>query len=208
MKIIEHKTEEVEAEKESINFNALIYDNRTIIYSVLFYVAGLIFGAFIYAKFNGDALNSLILSGISDKFLQQLVNDLARYYLIFAITVLLGICLIGFPVINIIPLLLGFETAVRVTYYYFNYGMRGLGYTLLMIAPFSCVLLTVIILSIEKSFALSKTIYNITVKKQFDEQGISYKSYFKSYLLYGILIGLSALADATATTSLGGIITL
>jgi hypothetical protein len=206
MTINELKTDEAEV-KEKIDISVQFLKNKTLIFSMLFYTAGLIFGAFLYAKFKGDALNSLILAGNSDIFLQQLINDLSRYYLIFAITVLLGICLIGFPVINVIPMLIGFETAVKITYYYCGYGMHGFGYSLLMIAPFSCLLLTIVMLAINKSYALSKQIYNLTVKKtECDE--INYKSYLISYLIYGVLLLISALADATATTALGGIIKL
>ncbi len=204
----EKENEKAEPKKEKINIISIFKKNKTIIYSIFFYSAGLLFGAFIYKKFQGDTIDSLIISGSYSLFLQQFFHNLARYYLVFSITVLLGICLIGFPIINVIPIILGFETAIRISYYYCNFGIRGFGYSMLMIAPFACLLLTIIILTISKSFELSKKIYDLTVKKDLDNVEINYKSYLRSYLIYGIMILIAAAADSVAATALGGIIVL
>lgn len=211
MQLFEEKnTDKTEpnVEKEKINYFALFKENRNYIYSFLFYVAGLIFGAVLYAKFSGEALNTLVIADKSEHLLQQFISVLSKYLLVFSVSVLLGICLIGFPLVNAVPLILGFETAVRITYYYCNYGIRGFGYTLLMIAPFACILMTIIMLTINKSFELSKRIYDLTVKRADCVEEINYKSYLKSYLFYGVFVIIAAFSDAVATVSLSEIIVL
>lgn len=213
MQLIVNGKEDIKPETEEISKNKidvfeLFSKYKSIIYSVLFYLSGLILGSVIYTKFQSDTLNKLILSGTSDELLTQFVNDLSRYSLAFAASVLLGLCVLGFPVINFVPLLLGLLSASNISYYYCAYGIKGFGYSMLLIAPFSALLLTLIILTISKSFELSKRIYDITVKKDNQAVEINYKEYLKSILIYGIFIVLAAFLEALASTAIGGIIAL
>lgn len=196
-------------EKEPKKSPAEIFkENKTAFYSVLFYTAGLLLGAFIYVKCSGDALNELIKMLNSTEFLTAFINNLGFYFLVYAVTVLLGICLVGFPVIQIIPLVLGVQCGLETAYYYINFGIKGFGYNLLMIAPFVCSFLTLIIFTIEISYELSKSIYNITVNKNFDSEKIDYKKYLKKYLIYALIAVAVALVNSGVTAALSGIISI
>ena len=185
----------------------LFSENKTFIYSVLFYVAGLLCGSFIYRNCQNEVLNK-ILNSFDEDFVQLLLNNLSVYMLIFAISVLLGVCLVGFPVINFSPFVIGFEAGMKIAYYYVNYGVKGIGYSLLMVAPYVCLFLTIIVYSISMSYDLSKKIYNITIKKSDMSDEFHYKTYLKKYLAYAGLIVVSALVNTAVCTALNGIISI
>ena len=75
-----------------------------------------------------------------------------------------------------------------------------------MIEPFVCSFLTLIIFTIEISYELSKSIYNITVNKNFESEKIDYKKYLKKYLIYALIAVAVALVNSGVTAALSGII--
>lgn len=185
----------------------LFSENKTFIYSVLFYLAGLLAGSFVYKNCQNEVLNK-ILNSSNEDFLQLLMNNLSIYMLVFAISVLLGVCLVGFPVINLIPFIIGFEAGMKIAYYYIGYGVKGIGYSLLMVAPYVCLFLTVIVYSVSMSYDLSKRIYSITVKKSDMSEEFNYKTYLKKYLAYAGLIAIVAVINTAVCTALNGIISI
>lgn len=203
----EKENNEVMEKKEHKDLYTLFKENKTFIYSIMFYIAGLICGSLIYKKCQNDVLNE-VLSATNESFLQLFINNLSVYFLFFAISILLGLCLVGFPFINFIPMFLGFETGMKIAYYYINYNVKGVGYSLLMIVPFVCFYLTIIMYSISMSFDISKNIYNITVKKEEYDEEFNYKIYLKKYLIYATIIFLVALFNTIITTTLSGIVTI
>lgn len=211
MKITEtfQKSETKKEKKEpKKSIYEIFSENKTVIYSVIFFAAGLLCGALIYKKCRTDALDEIIQSAASNEFLNLFINNLGFYFFVFALTVLLGICLIGFPLINAIPFLIGFQSGLQVAYYYLNNGVKGFGYSLLMIAPFICSFLTVIMYTINLSSELSRKIYNMTLNKDTGGEKINYRSYLKKYALYALLIVVVALINSGVTASLSGIIAI
>ena len=196
----------IEIETEKKDWFELFTENKTFLYAVIFYAAGLFCGSYVYQKCQNDVLNN-VLAMSNNEFLQAFLNSLSLYMLIFAVSVLLGLCLVGFPVINIIPLVIGFEAGMKIAYYYINYGVKGIGYSFLMVAPFVCLFLTVIIHSVSISYEISKKIYDITIKKS-DVEDFNYKSYLKKYLLYAGMIIVVSLINTAVSTVLSGIIAI
>ena len=195
-----------EEEKEKKDLFELFSESKTFLYSVIFYAAGLFCGSYVYLKCQNEILNG-ILAAQNEDFLQSFLNNLSLYMLIFAVSVLLGVCLVGFPLLNMIPLLVGFESGMKVAYYYINHGIKGVGYSFLMVAPFVCLFLTVLIYSISMSYEMSKNIYEITVKKS-EIEGFSYKIYLKKYMLYAALIVVVSLVNTAVSSVLSGIIAI
>ncbi|MDE5605064.1 MAG: stage II sporulation protein M [Eubacterium sp.] len=189
------------------DFYTLFSENKTYIYSILFYIAGLLSGSFIYRNCQNEVLNK-VLNSSNEEFMQLLLNNLSIYMLVFAVSVLLGVCLVGFPIINAIPYIIGFEAGMKIAYYYINYGVKGIGYSLLMVAPYVCLFLTVVIYSVSMSFDLSKRIYQITVKKSDMSEEFNYKTYLKRYLAYAGLIAIVAVVNTAVCTALNGIISI
>lgn len=203
----EEENNEIIENKEHKDFYTIFKENKNFIYSIIFYIAGLICGSLIYKKCQNDVLNQ-VLASTNESFLQLFINNLSIYLLLFAISILLGLCLVGFPFINLIPMFLGFQTGMKIAYYYINYDVKGVGYTLLMIAPFVCFYLTIIMYSISMSYDISKNIYAITVKKEEIEEEFEYKKYLKKYLIYAVIILFVALFNTIITTTLSGIVTI
>ncbi len=205
LQINENKKEKKDPKK---SIYEIFSENKTVIYSIIFFAAGLLCGALIYKKCRTEALDEMIKSAVSNEFLNLFINNLGFYFFVFALTVLLGICLIGFPLINIVPFLIGFQAGLEIAYYYLNYSVKGFGYSLLMIAPFICTFLTVIMYTISLSSDLSRKIYNITLNKDIGCEKINYKSYMKKYALYALLIVVVALINSGVTSALSGIISI
>lgn len=198
---------EIKAKNTDFDLFEFIKRNNVLIYSVLFYSAGLLCGSFVYKRLESDVLNSLF-SVVKLTFGQELINNLSFYFLIFAVSVLMGICLIGFPFMNLIPFFFGVYIGMEISYYYITYGIKGFGFALLMVAPFACLFLTVLIQTISKSYVLSKRIYNITIKKSDTADNVDYKLYLKNFVMYGLIIILIAFINTGLSQALGTIISL
>ena len=185
----------------------IILDNKEYIYPALFYIAGLLLGSFCYNIVNNSALSKLIetafassVSGLFSLFL----NRFSLYFSVYVLCVFLGMCLIGFPFINIVPLLMGCEIAIKTAHYYVNFGVKGVGFAMLMIIPEGAAIATILIFSIKNSNALSKDIFSVAAKGETTQ--IDIKRYFRRYLIYGLIVCLTALINALASYLLGAII--
>lgn len=202
------KTEKVETKKEKKSFYEVFTEYKTVIYSSVFFAAGLLCGALLYKNCRTDALDEIIKTAAGNDFLNLFINNLGFYFLVFALTVLLGICLVGFPIINAVPLIIGVQAGLEIAYYYLNFGFKGFGYCILMIAPFVSSFLTVIVYTVSLSSELSRKIYDLTIGKKDTAEKIEYKKYMKKYLLYALMIVIVALVNSGITAALSGIITI
>lgn len=202
------KTEKAEIRKEKKSLYEIFTEYKTVIYSSVFFAAGLLCGALLYKNCRTDALDEIIKTAAGNDFLNLFINNLGFYFLVFALTVLLGICLVGFPVINAVPLIIGVQAGLEIAYYYLNFGFKGFGYCVLMIAPFVSSFLTVIVYTVSLSSELSRKIYDLTIGKKDTAEKIEYKKYMKKYLLYAIMIVIVALVNSGITAALSGIITI
>lgn len=202
------KTEKAEIRKEKKSLYEIFMEYKTVIYSSVFFAAGLLCGALLYKNCRTDALDEIIKTAAGNDFLNLFINNLGFYFLVFALTVLLGICLVGFPIINAVPLIIGVQAGLEIAYYYLNFGFKGFGYCILMIAPFVSSFLTVIVYTVSLSSELSRKIYDLTIGKKDTAEKIEYKKYMKKYLLYAIMIVIVALVNSGITAALSGIITI
>lgn len=202
------KTEKAEIRKEKKSLYEIFTEYKTMIYSSVFFAAGLLCGALLYKNCRTDALDEIIKTAAGNDFLNLFINNLGFYFLVFALTILLGICLVGFPIINAVPLIIGVQAGLEIAYYYLNFGFKGFGYCILMIAPFVSSFLTVIVYTVSLSSELSRKIYDLTIGKKDTAEKIEYKKYMKKYLLYAIMIVIVALVNSGITAALSGIITI
>ena len=191
--------------KKSIS--SLIIENKEYIYPALFYIAGLLLGSMLFKTINNTALSKLIELVINSSemaFGAVFLNRISLYFSIYSLCVLLGMCLIGFPIINLIPLLTGCELALKIAYYYVIFKAKGVGFSLLMLVPEGAAIATVLIYSIKTSRNLSKNIYEIAAKGTTNQ--IQIKSYLKKYLIYALIVALIALFNALTAYLLSSII--
>lgn len=202
------KTEKAEIRKEKKSLYEIFTEYKTVIYSSVFFAVGLLCGALLYKNCRTDALDEIIKTAAGNDFLNLFINNLGFYFLVFALTVLLGICLVGFPIINAVPLIIGVQAGLEIAYYYLNFGFKGFGYCIIMIAPFVSSFLSVIVYTVSLSSELSRKIYDLTIGKKDTAEKIEYKKYMKKYLLYAIMIVIVALVNSGITAALSGIITI
>ncbi len=179
---------------------------KSFIYTVLFYSFGLFIGSYFYKITQFESLNNL-LEAKSIDFLSLFFSSFCIYFSLFLLVMFLGFCMIGYPIINIIPTVIGISSGLRICYYLINYNLKGFGYSLIMIIPFSALLLTVIAYSIELSTRLSKNIYSLA-KKDSTYDSIDIKKYIKKYLFYSLLILITAALNSAITCLLYSVVTI
>lgn len=189
----------------------IITEEKDFIYPLLFYIAGVILGAFGYVSFSGELLNKALKTLINvktDSFLSLFIGNFSVYATVFAITLLLGLCIIGYPVINAVPFVMGTAYGLKIAFFYVTYSVKGIGYSLLLIIPEAAAIVTILLFTIKESSLLSKTIAKCTSKNNQTGEYPNAKTLLKKYLLYlSAVTGISAI-NALLTYLLSAIINL
>lgn len=201
----------ISSDKEKIDIFQGIIDNKDYIYPACFYIAGIILGTFFFEFINNSAFSKImgdVFKLNQNTFLQIFLNRFTIYFSLFSITVFLGMCLVGFPLINMIPLVCGLEIALKVSYYYVNYSTKGIGYSVLMVIPECAAFLTVLIYTIKLSSQLSKNIYSFTTKKTDIEEDFKLSPYLKKFFIYALCVTLISAANAAIIYLLANIISI
>ena len=142
-------------------------DNLRFLYQLVFYIAGMVLGVWLFRALNLSKYSSTIEDFIlikNDSLINIIVDRLSIYVLVYVVTILLGLCLIGFPVINIIPLVCGVELSLKLSFIYSLYSVKGIGYSVLMIIPEATAFLVLLFYTIKDSKDLSRSLFNISKK--------------------------------------------
>lgn len=181
-------------------------DFKSFIYTALYYAFGLFIGSYFYKVTQPTALNELLKSSYKS-LAELLISNFCIYFSVFVLIVFLGFCLIGYPIINIIPSVIGMVSGIRISYYLINNSVKGVGYTLIMIIPFTALFLTVISITIEASSNLSKKLINITNNSDIKEE-LNIKEYMKKYLIYALFVICAAVLNSLLTFFLSPVVTI
>lgn len=207
MKIMELKNKlavnEIEIKKGSLL--SVFNDNRAIIFSTLFYSCGLFTGAYFY-KICDSAMLDKILQVSKQSILNMAAENVCIYLSVFLLVVFLGFCLVGYPIINILPAIIGISSGLKLSYLFINNGTKGVAYAILMFVPFISLFLTVISYTIQYSNALSKNLFSML--KEFDNEEISIKNYLKKMLILGSILIICAIGSALIKSLLFVIVTI
>lgn len=193
--------------KKKFDFDLFFNNNKSFIYSVIFYIAGLLLGALIYSQLNDSAaeLISKAVNPITSDFKKMFFSTVAVYIAVFVFVVIFGVSLFGFRFINCIPLLIGFAVALKISYFYTSYSANGITYCALLVIPQSCVFAETIIYTIKSSSLMSRQIYNSTTKKS-DTEDFNLKLYLKDFVIYIVVIIVISALNSLITSSLVTII--
>ena len=198
--------EDAEDENEKkTDIEKIIVDNKTVIYSIVFYACSLAIGTVLYRLLQSSALDS-VLKPSNANFSKLFSQNICNYLSLFLITVFLAFCLIGYGLINIIPCVIGIQVGMKAAYFYINYQAKGVGYTILMIAPFAALFLTVLIFVIQTSSNMSKQIVDIT-KNNLDYK-LEVKPTLRKFLIYGLIIIAFSGVCALIETLLKSVVTI
>lgn len=191
-------------EKKSFRFDFQEY--KSVIYTAVFYAFGLFVGSYFYRIASTDTLNEL-LKPQQQSILSLFASDFCVYFSLYLIVVFLGFCLIGYPVVNIIPTVIGIVIGIKTAYLFINYSVKGIGYSVVMLVPYAALFLTVITFTIQISSNLSKVLMSITKKSEENTQ-LNLKPYIKKYFILALCIGVTALIDAGLTNLLFTVVTI
>lgn len=193
--------------KKKFHFGSFFNNNKSFIYSVIFYIAGLLLGALIYSQLNDSAaqLISKAVNPITSDFKKMFFSTVAVYIAVFVFVVIFGVSLFGFRFINCIPLLIGFAVALKISYFYTSYSANGITYCALLVIPQSCAFAETIIYTIKSSSLMSRQIYNSTTKKS-DTEDFNLKLYLKDFVIYIVVIIVISALNSLITSSLVTII--
>ncbi|OKZ71553.1 MAG: hypothetical protein BHV88_04420 [Clostridiales bacterium 41_12_two_minus] len=196
-----------DVDKKKFDFDSFFNNNKSFIYSVIFYIAGLLLGALIYSQLNDSAaeLISKAVNPITSDFKKMFFSTVAVYIAVFVFVVIFGVSLFGFRFINCIPLLIGFAVALKISYFYTSYSANGITYCALLVIPQSCVFAETIIYTIKSSSLMSRQIYNSTTKKS-DTEDFNLKLYLKDFVIYIVVIIVISALNSLITSSLVTII--
>lgn len=193
--------------KKKFHFDSFFNNNKSFIYSVIFYIAGLLLGALIYSQLNDSAaqLISKAVNPITSDFKKMFFSTVAVYIAVFVFVVIFGVSLFGFRFINCIPLLIGFAVALKISYFYTSYSANGITYCALLVIPQCCAFAETIIYTIKSSSLMSRQIYNSTTKKS-DTEDFNLKLYLKDFVIYIVVIIVISALNSLITSSLVTII--
>lgn len=193
--------------KKNFDFDSFFNDNKSFIYSIIFYIAGLLLGALIYSQLNDSAaeLISKAVNPITSDFKKMFFSTVTVYIVVFVFVAIFGVSLFGFRFINCIPLLIGFAVALKISYLYTSYSANGITYCALLVIPQSCAFSETIIYTIKSSSLMSRQIYNSTTKKS-DTEEFNLKLYLKDFVIYIVVIVAISALNSLITSSLVTII--
>lgn len=187
--------------KNTIGFS----DNKFIFYCSLFYCLGLFIGSYFYKLAQSEKLNNII--EIKDgTFAELFISNFCLYFSVFLVTAFLGFCLIGKPIIYLIPIFIGIGIGTRLGYYFINYSTKGVGYSLIMIVPYIALFMSVISFTIDTSNALSTKLISLT--KGEGGKDFEIAPYLKKYLIYSLLIVGVTVLDSGLTKLLFSVVTI
>ena len=182
------------------DFEDALTKNKSLALSVMFYICGLLGGSLCYkAVFKSDAsyLKNLFTAGESG-FISVLTARLCLYLAVFIISFLISFSILGFLFINVIPLICGFGTALKISYYY-SLSALGIGYSILITVPETSLFITLLVFLLNKFSAFSKSVFDTYVKKSDIMTGDNRSSYLKTVFIFLILIVLSAVINSAIT---------
>lgn len=199
------KEDEQKDKKKIFDFSFESY--KSVLYTALFYSFGLFLGSYFYKITQFESLNKLLAPSTND-FISLFLENFCLYFSIFVFVVFLGFCLIGYPVINIIPTVIGVFTGIKIAYFLISYATKGVGYCLIMIVPFSALFLTVIAFTIEISTELSKNLLILTRQDGNEEIDIDIKKHVKKYLIFSLLILAVSAVNSAMTCLLYSVVTI
>lgn len=203
--------EELKIKKiRKIDIEQLINENLSYIVYICVYFGGLIIGSLIYKNIYTRINNELfedVFNYQSDDFLETFFSKLSIYLSVYLITVLIGLCVIGYPIVCSVPFLCGIEIALKLSYFYNLYNFKGFGYSLLIIIPEASMFILVLIYAIKSAGDMSKNLMQIA-RNNVPNNEVSIKSYLKSFLIYGSEIIVISLMNAVLIHAFNQIIRL
>lgn len=186
-----------------VNKRVLINNQRTVILTALF-MCGLLLGSVSVKNADTEILEkikelteSFILQKSSQSILQNFAASAGTDTLFILLSVMFGLCIIGEPVLWLLPLVRGLGIGLSSGYIYKTYNLQGVMYCLAIIFIPAMLSVAATIISCKESIITSKEIFN-TLK---ENKPLNKPDYFKLFIirnliLYGLMLFSSGLGSA------------
>ncbi len=188
--------------------------NNRLVYGMLgLYIFGVLLGS-LAVKYGSEPIVGelgAILSGYigqraDQTFLPAFLSSFTMNFLVLFLVFFLGFCAIAPPVILFIAVGKGVSVGVAIGYLYASTGSTGMWYAVQNLVPVSLIASFATILACASSYKLSCIYFSMFSHKQ-AENSVSdaAEAYLTRYVVYTILIFVSALVDGLCCTVFGGI---
>ncbi len=186
-----------------ISRRVLISNQRTVILTALF-ICGLLLGSVSVKNADANILEKIkeltenfILQKNSQSILQNFAASAGTDTIFILLSVMFGLCIIGEPILWLLPLIRGLGIGLSSGYIYKTYNLQGVMYCLAIIFIPTMLSVAATIISCKESIITSREIFN-TLK---ENKPLNKPDYFKLFIirnliLYGLMLFSSGLGSA------------
>ena len=173
-----------------------IIDNKELIYSVLFYAAGLLLGSFLFAA-NSEIKQAIkpIVECNSTSLQFSIISRIILYSALFLLTILLSFSVIGFAIIDSVPFIIGLIISIKTAYFYSLSG-NNIIHCLLTVIPEASLLITILLFAVKNEKLMSKSLYSSSIRKPEVMIDYNIKAYLRLYTVYFLLVNVIAVINS------------
>ena len=196
----------------SKDFFKIILDNYKLIIMVTILITGIIYASFSYTNLlsSKSVITNILTNQLKIKATQSFSdcfkNIITSCVIYYCISLVFGLCAIGSPIIACLPFTYGMGIGFEVTYLYSEFGLKGIGYTALMILPMAVVFSIILSYSAKESINMS---WDILCQIQDNKKPeIKISTYFKRQLIFAVAYVVAALVNSGIIYSFSSIIKL
>lgn len=165
---------------------------------LILFIIGLIAGAFSAGK--AEMMKNVVVQFLQFRkaagFSQLLFNSAAVNLAFIIISAFLGFSLIGSPEIYCLLFIRGLGTGALCGYLYSEYGLSGIGYSLLTMLPSMLIFVYSLMMSCKDSSEYSQNAYSKAIKGRGHFENGETKIYLVRQLIYIIIAMFGAVIDS------------
>ncbi|WMJ23127.1 stage II sporulation protein M [Paludicola sp. MB14-C6] len=193
--------------------NSIGKNNYIFLAIILLFIVGMIYGTLLIKSQSGSLLKQLNIitkeyvgSHRTQSIISLMINSFLSSALFLVIPYLLGYSAIGQAGTLFVPLFKGLGLGATLGNLYLTYGLKGIGYSALIIVPQTAIALFAIIIGCRESIKLSNMFFiSILPDREKMVTSSTVKMYNIKFLILLSFIVLSALVDATFVALFSGI---
>ncbi len=191
------------------------FQKETLAFFILL-ILGILIGVFTAKQGNSSVLTqveSIFHSFYSARENQSIIisvlNSLKVSAAFWVINLLFGLCAIGMPFVAVIPTIRGLGIGLVTGYIYSIYGLKGIGYCLLVIFPGALLSFVPLIYAVSDAFKMSLYTFSSVQNNNSQRRSIDkIKIYLVRQMFYLILFITASFVDGIVNKVFAGLFTL
>lgn len=186
--------------------SAILQNNQKLIMLTLIFICGLFVGALTVKNTNavfGESLKSLVENYYTARNGQSVLHSFLSAFgsecIFLLIAMLFGVCIIGEPILWLLPFVKGLGLGIISGYLYQAYTLQGLTYFSVYVLPAAVLASAALLLACKESILMTRDIAKILLKGESHSSAEMFKLYILRYtVLLVCLVFCAALSAATA----------